>query len=218
MSVDWKQAVGGAVSEGFTAESLNLNEEFVLELVETSYKENVTSVFQGETLVNDKFTTIWQVEGHKTKVWQNFNLPLGYLKGTAGPNERSNIVKFAKRFKPVDKTKPFRLVDFFEEHMRIRAYLKKQEKSDYYNIDLDSVVPYNVQRKPADDPDTTMMKRALMLSPNREEAWKFYCEMVPAPADEAKFLILWNMAVAEKAANVTATAPQEKQAPVIVGS
>lgn len=197
MTTDWKQAIGGNVSEGFVAESLSLNEEFVLELVETAYHENVTRKFKDETIVDDRFVTIWQVEGHKTKVWQNFNLPLGYLRGEAGPNERSNVVKFAKRFRAVPKDQPFRLVDHFSDHMRIRAYLKKQEKSDYYNIDLETVVPFNVVRKPADDPDTILLKKALALQPNQGEAFKLYKELVPG-GDEAKFLILWNMVVAEK--------------------
>jgi hypothetical protein len=198
MPVNWKDGIGGSVSDGFVAENLNLNEEYVLQLVETDYNENVSLTFQGDTQVIDRFKTVWQVDGHKTKVWVYFNLPVGYLKGLAGPNEKSNVVKFAKRFHQIDKAKPFRLSDFFEDNMRIRAYLKKQEKSDYYNLDLDTVVPYNVQKKPADDQDVILMKKALALCPNQEEAWKFYKEMVPSPADEGKFLILWNMVLQDK--------------------
>lgn len=199
MTTDWKQAIGGNVSEGFVAENLNLNEEYVLELIETSYDENVSMTFQGDTQVTDRFKTVWQVEGHKTKVWAYFNLPVGYLKGLAGPNERSNVVKFAKRFRAVPKDQPFRLVDHFQEHMRIRAYLKKQEKADYYNIDLDTVGPFNVPSR-ADAPDekeNQILMNTLKMYKTLEEAKEAWKVIAPGKT-EAHLFLLWNRMAAER--------------------
>ena len=203
MTTDWKQAIGGTVSEGFTAENLDTNKEYVLEPVETSYRENVSGEFKGEPTLNDIFTTVWQVEGHKTKVWQKFNLPVGYLKGQAGPNERSNVVKFAKRFRAVPKDQPFRLVDHFADHMRIRGYLKKQEKSDYYNLDLDTVGPYTPPRiEPSpQETDAALVKALLSKYNNADEALKTYKDVVPG-GDEARFWLIWNIIQKERCAPV----------------
>lgn len=208
MTTDWRNAIGGNVSEGFVAENLDVNKEYVLQLIETSYRENVTRTFKDETDVIDRFTTVWQVEGHKTKIWQNFNLPVGYLQGAAGPNERSNVVIFAKRFHAVPKDKPFLLADHFEDKMRIRAYLKKQEKTDYYNIDLATVGPY-IQAPPA--PPTASQEKIAGLKklldlyyPSRDEARKMYLEM--PGGNESEFAMIWDMVVAGR---------QATQAPVI---
>ena len=197
---DWKQAIGGKVADSFVAENLDVSKEYVLELAETSYQENVTGNFKGEPTVNDIFTTVWQVEGHKTKVWQKFNLPIGYLAGAAGPNEKSNVVKFAKRFKPVPKDQPFLLVDHFQDHMRIRVYLKRQEKSEYYNMDLDTVGPF-FQAAPvvsASAERIAAMKKILdMYYPVREEARKVYLQL--PGGNEAEFSMLWDMVQADHA-------------------
>ena len=219
MTTDWRQAIGGTIAEGFVAESLDLNEEYVLELVETAYHENVTRRFKDETIVDDRFVTIWQVVDHKTKVWQNFNLPLGYLQGKAGPNEKSNVVKFAKRFRAVPKDQPFRLVDHFQDHMRIRAYLKKQEKSDYYNIDLDTVGPFNVpaRAESQDEKENVILMNTLKLYKSLDdakEAWK-----VIAPGkNEAQLFLLWNRMIAEResAGAAPAPAPAQKQTGKII--
>lgn len=199
MTTDWKQAIGGNVSEGYVAEQLNTNEEYVLHLVETTYREHVERRFKDEVIVDDQFVTVWEVEGHKTKVWQKFNLPLGYLQGKAGPNERSNVVKFAKRFRAVPKDQPFRLVDHFTDGMRIRAYLKKQEKSDYYNIDLDTVSPYNVPSR-ADAPDekeNQILMNTLKMYKTLEEAKEAWKVIAPGKT-EAHLFLLWNRMAAER--------------------
>jgi len=222
MSGDWRQAIGGNVVDEFVAEDLDLNEGYVLELVETDYQENVTLTFQGDTTVADRFKTVWQVEGHTTKIWVNFNLPVGYLKGTAGPNERSNVVKFAKRFRAVPKDQPFRLVDHFQEHMRIRGYLKKQKDSDFYNLDLDTVGPFN-QPAPvvsASAEKIAALKKMLdMYYPVREEARKVYLQL--PGGNDAEFSMLWDMVQADHAMSEKrkeAAAAASAAGPIVVGS
>ena len=197
---DWKQAKGGNVVDEFVAEDLDLNEGYVLELVTTSYREKVVGEFKGEPSENDVFTTVWQVEGHKTKVWQRFNLPLGYLAGAAGPNEKSNVVIFAKRFRAVPKDKPFLLVDHFEDHMRIRARLKRKKESEFYNIDLDTVGPFKQEAPPVSPSAEIIAAKKKMLDmyyPVREEARKVYLQL--PGGNEAEFSMLWDMVQADHA-------------------
>lgn len=213
MTNDWKNAVGGNVTEGFVAENLNLNNEYVLQLVETDYQEKVTLTFQGDTTISDRFKTVWQVEGHKTKIWVNFNLPVGYLQGVAGPNERSNVVKFAKRFRAVPKDQPFRLADHFQDQMRIRGYLKKQKDSDFYNLDLDTVGPFNA---PPPAPPTASQDRINGLKklldlyyPSRDMARKTYLEM--PGGNESEFAMIWDMVVAGRVATQAPVIDADKQ-------
>ena len=195
---DWKQAAGGPVTE-FSTEKLDPSEEFVLELIDSDYQENVALKFHDETQITDRFKTVWQVVGHTTKVWCYFNLPLGYLKGTAGPSEKSNVVKFAKRFRAVPIGSAFRLADVFTDHMRIRARLKKQEKSEYYNIDLDTIGPYfpdKVAPSPQET-DTALLKNFLAKYNNQDEALKAYKELMPGE-DESRFWLTWALVVKER--------------------
>ena len=214
MPVDW-HGKGGVVSEGFEPENLDTSKEFVLELVEMEYLENQTVTFQGDSRQVDRFKTVWMVEGHQTKVWQWFNLPVGFLNGAA-VNDRANVVLFAKRSgHPVEKGKAFVLDQLFMEHMRIRCYLEKQKEGSFYRMDLNTVLPYNIPPKvtPPSVNKLNGIKGMLKMSSNREEAWATFQEMFGS--DEALFATVWDLMQAEGDEAQKAAA---KSAPVIVGS
>lgn len=214
MAVDW-HGKGGVVSEGFEPENLDTSKEFVLELVEMEYLENQTVTFQGDSRQVDRFKTVWMVEGHQTKVWQWFNLPVGFLNG-ASVNDRANVVLFAKRSgHPVEKGKAFVLDAHFTEHMRIRCYLEKQKEGAFYRMDLNTVIPYNLPPKPIPPSAVKLngIKGMLQMSPDRDTAWATFQELFGP--DEALFSTAWDLLQAEMPENV----PEKKAAaPVIVGS
>ena len=215
MSIEWRGKTGGVVSEGFEPENLDTSKEFVLELIESEYLENQTVTFQGDSKQVDRFKTIWLVEGHQTKVWQWFNLPVGFLNGAA-VNERSNVVGFAVRAtgKQAGKGTPFRLDDYFVDHMRIRCILERQKDGNFYRMDLKTVFPYNV--RPLDSAPATPEKIAgltklVQLYPSREEAWKTFKETIGD--DAALFSLVWDKVQIDKAGP-----PPKKAGEVIVGS
>jgi hypothetical protein len=213
MPVDWK-GKGGVVSEGFEPESLDTSKEFVLELLEMEYNENQTVTFQSESREVDRFKTVWQVEGHKTRVWQWFNLPVGFLSG-AGVNDRSNVVLFAVRSsgRQVEKGKAFRLDDYFVEHMRIRCMLERQKDGTFYRMDLKTVFPYQQTRiEPSPQQvEDMMLKKMLAIYNTPEEALKVYREVQPN-GDESRFWLIWNQIISEKGG-----APAKKNGPIIDG-
>lgn len=203
MSVDWK-GKGGVVSEGMEFEKLDTTKEYVLKLVEVEYIENVTMRFKDEVNTVDRFKTVWQVENHSVKVWLTFNLPLGFLHGAAPVSEKSNIVRFARRFRSVEPGKSFHLDDhFFIDResgagMRIRARLTQQKDSDFYNVDFESIGPVTPQAtEPKADPDALMLK-LLGEYDTSDEAMQAFMKFLP---DEpiSKFWLLWNKLQAAKA-------------------
>jgi hypothetical protein len=218
MTVDWRNRSGGLVSEGPEIEKLDTSQEYTLKLVDAEYLENVTMKFKDDTSVVDRFKTVWQVEGHKTKVWLSFNLPLGFLAGNAAVNERSNIVKFAKRFRAVVSGQPFRLDEHFfldkesGAGMRIRARLERQKNSDFYNLDFESIGPVTSAHagEPKSDPDALMLKM-LAEYQTSDEAMQAFMKFMP---DEpiSKFWLLWNKLQAVKAGPPVKndTSPQAK--------
>jgi len=217
MSVDWK-GKGGVVSEGFEPENLDVSKEFVLELIEMEYLENQTVTFQGDSRQVDRFKTVWMVEGHQTKVWQWFNLPVGFLNGAA-VNDRANVVLFAKRAgHPVQKGEPFMLSDHFVEHMRVRCYLEKQKEGSFYRIDMNTVIPYTQQRITPPSVDRIAgLKKLVGLYPERSEALKVYNE-IPG-GNDAEFSMVWDAVQAGRAEAAKATAAalgvQKPNGPVI---
>jgi hypothetical protein len=147
MGADWR-GKGGVVSDGFEPENLDTTQEYVLELIEMEYLENQTITFNGDSRQVDRFKTVWMVEGHQTKIWQWFNLPLGFLTGAA-VDVRSNVILFATQAgHPVKKGEPFILDSHFTEHMRIRSCLEKQKEGAFYKMDLNTIQPYSSPHTP----------------------------------------------------------------------